>query len=53
MIWELKGPAGPRSPVTSRIPTLETFSRSWRIGRLGMFSAASAARRVIFRSASA
>ena len=53
MICELKGPASPRSPVTSRIPTTFGSSRSWRIGMFGMFDAASVARLVIRRSASA
>ena len=53
MICELNGPARPRSPVTSRMPTVDTCSFSCRIGRLGMFSAAFEAREVIRRSASA
>ena len=53
MICELNGPARPRSPVTSRIPTTFVSSRSLRIGMFGMLPAASEARRVIRRSASA
>ena len=52
-ICELNGPARPRSPVTSRMPTVCTLSFSCRIGMLGMFSAACEAREVIRRSASA
>src|ERR687892_385274 len=53
MICELNGPASPRSPVTSRMPTVRTLSFSSRIGRLGMFSAACEAREVMRRMASA
>ena len=53
MICELKAPARPRSPVTSRIATESTWPCSLRIGRLGKFSAASAAWRVMRRIAPA
>ena len=53
MIWELKAPASPRSPVTSSRPTLSIESCSSSSGRLGMLSAASTARRVMRRMASA
>ena len=53
MICELNGPARPRSPVTSRIPTVDTCSFSCSIGRLGMLSAACEAREVIRLIASA
>src|SRR4051812_40777814 len=51
MICELNAPARPRSPVTSSSPTVCTFSCSSSTGRFGMFSAASAAWRVIRRIA--
>ena len=53
MIWPLNAPASPRSLVTSSMPTVLISSRSRRIGRFGMFSAASAAWRVIRRTADA
>src|SRR3954467_7156180 len=46
-ICELNAPARPRSPVTSRMPTVPSDSCSLRIGRFGTVPAASAARRVI------
>ena len=42
-ICELNAPASPRSPVTSRMPTVLSDSCSSRIGRFGTLPAASAA----------